>query len=99
MVLRPVARLQVKGKTKAVEVRLLAKRDGADDATLACRGLHACFEAYCERRFAEAAAAFADAAALRPDDLPSAHYLAEARRFAEAPPGPEWHGILKLETK
>jgi adenylate cyclase len=101
MVLRPVARLQVKGKTQAVEVsELLASRDGADDATLAFAAVFTRgFEAYCERRFEQAAADFASAAALRPDDLSSAHYQAEARRFGEAPPGPEWHGILKLETK
>jgi adenylate cyclase len=101
MVLRPVARLQVKGKTQAVEVfELLGEREGAADATIAfaaafTRG----FEAYCGRRFEQAAADFAGAAALRPGDLPSEHYLAEARRFMADPPGPEWHGILKLETK
>ncbi|MCU0989572.1 MAG: hypothetical protein MUE63_08315, partial [Xanthomonadales bacterium] len=101
MLLRPVARLQVKGKTQAVEVaELLAERDGADATTVAfaaafTRG----FEAYCERRFEQACADFAGALALRPEDPPGTHYLAEARRFAEAPPGPEWHGVLKLETK
>jgi adenylate cyclase len=101
MVLRPVARLQVKGKTQAVEVfELLGERPGADAATVAfaetfTRG----FAAYAARRFSEAAAAFTEAGTLRPDDALSAQYLAEARQLAAAPPGPEWQAVLKLETK
>jgi adenylate cyclase len=79
---------------------LLGEREGAADATIAfaaafTRG----FDAYCGRRFEQAAADFTSAAALRPDDPPSEHYLAEARRFLADPPGPDWQGILKLETK
>ena len=101
MVVRPVALLQVKGKTQAVEVfELLAERAAADAGTVAfAEQFGVGFAAYCERRFDEAASALASARELRSDDALSAHYLAEARRLAAAPPGADWDAVLKLETK
>jgi adenylate cyclase len=101
MVLRPVARLQVKGKTQAVEVfELLAEQgkcevDTIEFAAMFTRG----FAAYCECNFTAAVAIFSGAAVLRPTDALTVTYLEEARIFAQEPPGPEWHAILKLETK
>jgi adenylate cyclase len=101
MVLRPVARLQVKGKTRAVEVfELLGDRNGSDAATIDfaatfTRG----FRAYCERDFAEAKVAFEMAAMKRPGDALSVHYLEETLSLVQSPPEPDWQAVLKLETK
>ncbi len=101
MVLRPVARLQVKGKTHAVDVfELLAEKNNCDDNTLEfaetfARG----FKAYCDRNFPAAIELFAHATEFRPDDMLSEHYRVQAEDFAASPPEPEWQGVLKLETK
>jgi len=101
MLLRPVARLQVKGKTEAVEVfELLADGNHADDAMREfVVTFTRAFRAYCERKFIEAAATFAQAQAQRPGDVLSAYYHEDALRLSRAPPEPGWQGVLKLETK
>jgi adenylate cyclase len=101
MVLRPVAYLQVKGKTQAVEVfELMAARDRADADTLAlAETFTAGFSAYCRREFAAACAAFETAARLRPDDAPTRRYLGEARTLVAGPPAADWLPVLRLEMK
>jgi adenylate cyclase len=101
MLLRPVARLQVKGKMQAVEVfELLADGNHADEATREFVVTFTLgFRAYCERRFIEAAATFAQAQAQRPSDVLSAYYHEDALRLSRTPPEPGWQGVLKLETK
>lgn len=101
MVLRPAARLQVKGKTEAVEVfELLAERDGADAATVQFAKMFSSgFRAYCDRDFSAAIEAFGMALGLRPDDYLSAGYLEQSQVLLADPPAPDWQGILKLETK
>ena len=101
MILRPVARLQVKGKTQAVEVfELLADGNHADDAMREfVVTFTRAFRAYCERKFIEAAATFAQAQAQRPNDVLSAYYHEDALRLSRTPPEPGWQGVLKLETK
>jgi len=101
MLLRPVARLQVKGKTQAVEVsELLAERSGADPALVAfadefTRG----FRAFCARDFETAIEVFRHLTLNRPDDVLVAHYLLEAGQLQLNPPPSDWQGVLKLETK
>jgi len=101
MVLRPAARLQVKGKTQAVEVfELLAAREEADAATINFAAAFTNgFRAYCERDFVTAIDAFTGTLAMRPDDLLSAWYLDQAQTYLNNPPGPDWQAVLKLETK
>lgn len=101
MVLRPVARLQVKGKTQAVEVfELMAERADCDAGSIRFSELFAAgFAAYCEQNFSGAAMLFKQAMELRPGDMLSAHYLDEAGKYEAKPPEPDWHGVLKLETK
>jgi adenylate cyclase len=101
MVLRPVARLQVKGKTQAVAVfELVADRADCDTESMEFSELFAAgFAAYCEQNFTRAAMLFKQAIELRPGDLLSLYYLDEARKYESRPPGPDWHGALKLETK
>jgi adenylate cyclase len=101
MILRPVARLQVKGKTHAAEVfELIAEQGECSEDTLEFVALFTRgFEAYCERDFVAAVEIFSAAASLRSEDVLTTAYLEEARAFAQEPPGTDWHAILKLETK
>jgi adenylate cyclase len=101
MVLRPVAHLQVKGKTQAAEVfELIADMGKCDADTIEFAALFTQgFGAYCEQNFAAAAKIFASAAALRPGDALTTTYLEKAQAFTQEPPGPDWHAVLKLETK
>ncbi len=101
MVLRPAARLQVKGKTEAVEVfELLAERVSADAATVRfAETFSSAFRAYCERDFAAAIGAFGNALVLRPHDYLSAGYLEQSRVLLAHSPGSDWQAVLKLETK
>jgi adenylate cyclase len=101
MVLRPAARLQVKGKTQAVEVfELLAEKAHADVATINfAAAFTSGFRDYCARDFAAAVDAFTGTLAMRPDDELSAGYLEQARELIINPPGPDWQAIWKLETK
>jgi adenylate cyclase len=98
---RPVARLRVKGKTKAVEVfEPLGTIAVADETTR--RFVAACkegFDAWSARRFEQAARAWADALILRPDDFLTTRYLADARRLVATPPPADWEPILNLESK
>lgn len=101
LVTRPVARLQVKGKARAVEVHELIGEPAALDAAtrdfLARYGEG--YVAFGARRFSDAMRAFGAAAALRPADLLTMKYLAEARGFEAAPPPADWLPVLKLESK
>jgi adenylate cyclase len=101
MVLRPAARLQVKGKTQAVEVfELLAEHTQADAATVRFAEVFtAGFQAYCEREFPAAIAAFTRALEMRTEDHLSAWYLEQAQSLQRNPPGRDWQAVLKLESK
>ena len=101
LVLRPLTALRVKGKQTAVQVfELVGERAAVSpekDAFLSVYGEgHALYTA---RRFAEAAAVLARAAALAPDDDMTAHLLADARDLAVHPPPADWQPILSLKTK
>jgi adenylate cyclase len=98
---RPVARMRVKGKQEAVEV--FEPQGELTDLDPATREFLAATEAgyreYCERKFAGAAKAFEQAAALRPDDFLTKRYLAEAQSFAAHSPPRDWEPVLQLHTK
>ena len=64
------------------------------DLLLARDRYEAALDAYFARRFAEAAAAFADAARLRPEDRASALMAERARELAQHPPGEDWSGVF-----
>jgi adenylate cyclase len=101
LVLRPVARLKVKGKHQAVEVFELIGEPDTVGAELR-RFLDAYsqgYTAYCERRFEEAQHAFAAAAALRPEDFLAKQYAHEAHQLTLSPPGADWEPILELHSK
>ncbi len=98
---RPLARLRVKGKSRAVEVHeLLGETVAADSDEARFLGHYRTgYAAYCARRFEEALGAFERAAILRPDDPTTARHLGEARRLSRTPPPPEWEPVLSLDSK
>jgi len=101
MVTRPLARLRVKGKQQAIEVHALHGAAGtlpADEKEFVdtyCAG----YAALVERRFASAVTAFSRARALRPDDLSTNRWLAEASAFTLTPPSPDWEPVISLDSK
>jgi len=101
LVTRPLTRLRVKGKTEAVEVHELVGRQAevTADRRAFLDAYGAGYAALCARRFAEAAAAFARAAALAPDDAMTRAWQTEASGYAAVPPPADWQTLLKLETK
>ncbi|MEO6874989.1 MAG: adenylate/guanylate cyclase domain-containing protein, partial [Opitutaceae bacterium] len=98
---RPLARLRVKGKQEAIEVHTLLGEPGEltpgeRDFLAAYR---AGYDAYVNRRFAEAAAALAKAGEILPHDLTTQRLREESARYSQTPPPPEWEPILTLESK
>ncbi len=98
---RPLARLRVKGKQEAIEVHTLLGE--AADLTPGERNFLAAYlagyEAYVNRRFAEAADALAHAASLMPHDLTTRRLREESAQYSLTPPSADWEPILTLESK
>jgi adenylate cyclase len=99
-VVRTVDLLQVKGKTKPVEVfTVLGERaaETVEPAWLAPyeRGV----ALYRKRAFAEAAECLATAVTLAPDDWLCAEYLRRCREYLAQPPGPDWDGVHVMTKK
>ncbi len=98
---RPIALLQVKGKTKAVTVyELLARVGELNEGQRAIQHLFGeGWTAYLRRDWAGAEACFSEVLQLNPDDALAAFYLKETRVCKLAPPGSEWDGVFRLDEK
>lgn len=101
MAIRPLTRLQVKGKQEAIEVHeLLGPPETLTDTQrkfLAAYGPG--YAHYAARRFAEAARDFGRALAARPGDDVTLELLAQSVAFTQAPPPAGWQPILTLKSK
>ena len=98
---RPVARLQVKGKTKSVMVYELLARAGElteiqREATYAFTDG---FAAFVERDWIEAERLFKVSLEKQPDDALVTLYLQRVRECAVSPPPVGWDGVFKLDEK
>jgi adenylate cyclase len=98
---RELGAVRVKGKKKPVKIYELLAMGPAPEAAQPfleafARGLSLRFP---DRRFTEAALAFREALALRPEDVSSHKYLAECEAYASEPPPPGWDGVLEMKTK
>jgi hypothetical protein len=91
----------VKGKHEAIEVHTLV---GVEELlgeaerrflTTYRRG----YDAHAAGRFAEAAAALAEADRMLPEDVTIARLRAESEAFVINPPAPDWQPMLKLDSK
>ncbi|HEU0016172.1 MAG TPA: adenylate/guanylate cyclase domain-containing protein, partial [Longimicrobium sp.] len=99
---REIDRVRVVGRDAPVAVHELvaAREDGVDAETAALlESFAAALALYRERRFDEAADAFAALVELHPEDGPAAVYLERCRHHAAAPPPAEWDGAHQLATK
>ena len=98
---RPVARLQVKGKTRPVMVYELLARAGelTDVQRTAQQAFTEAFAAFLQRDWALAEKLLNGVLKNQPDDALARVYLRRVRDGAKAPPGPEWDGVFKLDEK
>ena len=98
---RPLARLRVKGKQEAIEVHTVlgetADLSPTERAFLAA--YLAGYDAYVNRRFAEAAAALARADEIMPHYLTTRRLREDSARYSLCPPPANWEPVLTLESK
>ena len=98
---RPVARLQVKGKTKPVMVYELLARAGelTDGQRASQQAFTEAFAAFLNRDWTKAEKLFEDILKNQPGDALAQVYLRRVRDCTVTPPGPEWDGVFKLDEK
>jgi adenylate cyclase len=98
---RPVDWVSVKGKTEPILVYELlglaadATAEARQLADLSGRGL----ELYRRREWSAAAAAFEEILRARPGDGPATEMLRRCHEFQREPPGPDWDGTHRMESK
>jgi adenylate cyclase len=101
LVVRRVGSYRLVGKVQAVPVVQLVGRVGTVGA--ATRSLCARFEvalqAYAERRWREAGAAFEALLREHPADGPCLWYRDACARLVADPPGPGWEPVMRIDTK
>jgi len=98
---RPLARLRVKGKKEAIEVHTVLGEpvDLSPTERAFLAAYLAGYDAYVNRRFAEAAAALSKADEIMPHDLTTRRLREESARHSLTPPPADWEPILTLESK
>ena len=101
LILRPLTRLRVKGKQRAVEVsELIATPETvAPEMLRFLTSYRAGYTAYVAGNFAAAVLEFTTANEFRPDDLMAKALLADARRLVQAPPPVGWEPTITLTSK
>jgi adenylate cyclase len=99
---REIDRVRVMGRAAPVAVHelLAAREDGVDaDVTALLDGFADALALYRERRFGDAADAFAALMERHPEDGPSAAYLERCREYVIHPPAEGWDGAHQLASK
>jgi adenylate cyclase len=98
---RPIARLQVKGKANWVMVyELLARAGELSESQREARQLFTdAFAAFLRRDWADAQGLLARLLEQQPGDGLAQVYMKRVRDYAEHPPEPEWDGVFKLDEK
>jgi adenylate cyclase len=99
-ILRQVDLVQVKGKTKALEVYELLG-EGTPDPELAqfLEAYHRGLGHYQAGHWAESIAALEEVVRLRPHDVPTRRHLLQAKKYREEPPGPDWTPVTTMTGK
>jgi adenylate cyclase len=97
---RPIARLRVKGKQQPNQVYELVSEAGKTDADTKefVQAYTAAYENFLKKEFAAARAQFAHAKVIRPDDPMTQLYLDKAMKFEYEGLTPDWD-VLELKTK
>jgi adenylate cyclase len=96
---RELDMVQVVGRLQPVTLYELLGPFPADGIPSWLQDFQAGRLAYRERRWQEAARAFEAVLAHKPGDPPAQLFLERCRRFASAPPPPEWRGVFVLPVK
>jgi adenylate cyclase len=100
-ILRTVSFVQVKGKTKPVDV-FTVMGDGAAQTVSMPMWLARYEEGvrmYRQRNFSEAAAAFEESLRQKPDDYLSSMYLQDCKKMMANPPDESWDAVLVMTKK
>jgi adenylate cyclase len=100
-VFRPLGGVQVKGKSRAVQVyEMLGRVEsvGEDEVTYA-RMFGAAVALFQEREFRAAIDRFEECRKLRPNDPAVRHYAGAAQLFVEHSPEEDWTGAIELVEK
>jgi adenylate cyclase len=100
-ILRTVDYVQVKGKTKPVDVFTVMGERAAqtDSLPVWLARYEEGIRRYRKRAFAEAAAAFQESLRQQPDDYLNSMYLKRCRSLIENPPGDSWDGVFVMTKK
>ncbi len=98
---RPLGNVQVKGKTRGVPIFQLLGRSGQVRGVLLqyAEQFATAVEAFQQRDWKQAAAAFARCAEQRPEDLAARRYAEAVQQLMSQPPGDDWNGALELTEK
>lgn len=98
---RPLGRVQVKGKQQGVEIFELQGRPGAVEPSLTeyAGNFGAALQTFQARDWARAADQFEALSRSRPDDLAAQQYAIESRRLLSDPPGADWNAAIELREK
>ena len=105
VIARPLDVVAVKGRARGEKVYELLTITGVDgdDATrhawAVARLSGEALEAYVERRFEDAAAAWEGVLRMRPGDPSAMVMLARCHAWMTTPPGPEWDGVWVAQEK
>jgi adenylate cyclase len=100
--LRSVARVQVKGKTKPVDVFTFVAARGEETDPELLKWLETyeeAFEKFRARDFTDAKILFSRFLEFYPDDLLAKMYLQRALEYEQAPPDEAWEGIEVFQKK
>jgi len=101
VVVRPLDRVAVKGKTHGVVIYELLGLDGQVDPAIERRAARhtEAVDAYFERRWDEAIELLEEASGEDADDTPTRLILERARKYREAPPPEDWDGTFHMKSK
>jgi adenylate cyclase len=101
LVTRPLGEFLLKGKTTPVRVcEILGQASTVGSAKQALIGSFGeALQAFHDRRWVEAVAAFEAVHANHDQDGPARFFADLARRYASEPPGPDWRGVVTLTSK
>lgn len=101
-ILRPLDIVAVKGKRSGVKIYELMGDDESENSDALrslAEGFENCFDLYLNRSWREALEALEELKTRFPEDEPTALYLKRCRSYIENDPGPDWSGIIRLDSE
>lgn len=100
LIIREVDKVRVKGKAQASGIfEVMGEGEPAPELARFLDHYHQGLARYRQRHWIEAITSFQAALETRPKDGPSKRYLKLAQNYLEAPPGPEWEAVTRMDEK